>query len=240
MTIQVNYNESDEVLVKVGQRVDFDTPFIKKKNKAEIKILIAQRLKLSPTKIFQTLKKFVGDTVEKGDLLAEKKSLFSHQRLISDHRGTVKEIDHREGYLLLTSDQDKKQVKNAYFKGEVVEIGKNKIKIKIDQIKEFPLKEASAEFGGKVFYFKSNNKIREVEEGEIEKKIILAEKLSSYQQLKLEALGGVGFVCLHQLPETSMSHFARLETIDDWKKILDLNFPYCLVDKKNSKIYFYA
>jgi len=52
-------------------------------------------------------------------------------------------------------------------------------------------------------------------------------------------LGGIGFITLTRLPEQSSKPQAQIKIIEDFKKVLTLKYPYCLVNKKDSKIYFY-
>ncbi len=235
ITLPSSYKE--DLLVKVGQKVDFKTPFFKKKIQKEIGLSLAEKLRISPQKIFVYLKKFVGEKINKGEILAEKKTLFTVRRYRSEYQGEIKEIDHQEGKVLIKINSGKDEFVTAPFKGEILEIDKETIKIKVNRGKEFTAKEITADFGGEVTYLKPTT---EYCEEEINNKIVVGQSLSSYLQVKLEALGVKGFVLLHRLPEKTDLPWGQLKNITDWEKIIAANFPYCLVDKKNSKIYFYA
>jgi len=64
------------VFLKKGQEVDFDTPFLDTEENVNIQIPIANSLNISPSKIFNFLKKFVGENIKKGDIIAVKRDFF--------------------------------------------------------------------------------------------------------------------------------------------------------------------
>jgi len=237
MILTIDVDDTKDLIIKPGQKVDFDTPLKEKKYPQEIKILIAQFLDIPPQKIFVYLKKVVGEKIKKGELLAEKKGFFSRKKCISQYDGIIKEINHQEGFLLIESHSDIDEVTPAFFKGEIVALESNKIKIKVGHYKSFELKQATDDFGGKIFYLNSSIVLSEEETID---KIIVSQSISSYGQTKLETLGIKGFVILYPLPEKTFLPWAKLKNITDWQTINDLNFPYCIINKKGGKIYFYS
>jgi len=60
MLIIIPLSISDHCLLKEGQTVDFDTPFLQKRIEEEVNISISKNLNVPPQKIFHYLKKFVG------------------------------------------------------------------------------------------------------------------------------------------------------------------------------------
>src|SRR3990167_9049048 len=103
MTISFSLSLKDKPLIKVGQEVDFTTPLIKKGAQEEKTIPISSALRISPSKIFLYLKKFVGDEIKQGELVAEKKTLFDKRQYLSEYDGTIKEIDHENGNLIVAT-----------------------------------------------------------------------------------------------------------------------------------------
>ncbi|PIY72589.1 hypothetical protein COY87_00115, partial [Candidatus Roizmanbacteria bacterium CG_4_10_14_0_8_um_filter_33_9] len=178
-----------------------------------------------------------GDKVNKDELMAEKKSLFSLKQYKSEYEGLIKEIDHIEGIVLLEVTQEE-QKNCAYFTGEVVEINKQKLKLKVGKGKVFDVKDISVDFGGPVVFQKENPNI--LTEEEINKKVYCSRKLLGYEQMKIEALGAVGIISLHSLPEDSSIPFAQISEIKQWDELVSSSFLYCIADKKSSKIYFYS
>jgi hypothetical protein len=242
MIITINLPKN-ELMIKIGQTVDFNTPLIKKQKIEEIKFDISKKLNVTPGKIFQYLKKFVGDEIKKGELLAEKKGLFGKTRVMSETDGVIKEINHNDGCLSLTVTGQNSKTQAAFFKGEITEIEKESVKIKVNHGKEFGLKAAINDnglalfFGGEVFYFA--NRELSLTEDDVANKVVVSESLIGYVQVKLEALGAGGFIVLHHLHEKTDLPAVQLKNIDDWQEIMKLKFPYCIVDRKNNKIYFY-
>lgn len=238
MLLTIAIPENTKALVKTGQKIDLATPLFESKTSTEIVIPITKKLNIPPDKIFHCLKKFVGEEVKEGDILAIKKTFFSPKKIVCQCSGIIKEIDHHRGQLILNSYKDKKRIINSFVIGETVEIEKNTLKIKIKEGKEFSLKKSSEKaFGGEVFYLHPNSNFTS---SEIKNKIIIAESLSSYLQSKAEAIGSLGFVTLRKTDDMILLKFAQLKNIDDIKKIFVLNFPYCFIDAASFRIVFYA
>ena len=99
MQFSVKIPEGSELLIKSGQNVDFETPFIKTNQAAQLKISLAKKLSIPQDKIFRHLQKFVGEPIVKGDVLATKKNFLSTKKVTAPVDGVIKEIDHVEGFL---------------------------------------------------------------------------------------------------------------------------------------------
>lgn len=236
MILTIQIPDNSRVIIKSADMVDFGTPLFEIPSKSDHLISFAQKLGVEPSKIFHYLKKFVGEDVRKGDVLAVKKGMLSTKKVKSDYEGKIKEIDHLEGSIIITT-KGKKNIVNSYVMGEVVEIKDKKISIKIKEGKEYDVKKTSADFGGKVFYFK--NPAENLSGSEIGGKILATESISSYNQSKMEALGIMGYVTLMKLPEETDVPFCQIKTIEELKEIMKLTYPYCYIDSKSSKILFY-
>lgn len=242
-TIEFTLSFDGELLIKKGDSVSFQTPLFKLQTKENISIPLAKLLGTEPTKIIQSLKKFVGDQVAKGDVIAESATFMSKKIYTSEYDGILKEVDHQEGVLIIEAGTDDEQTINCFFIGEVADIEelKNKtakIKLKVKTSKEFDLKQASTDFGGEVVYCKDPIKAR-LTADDVNHKIVVDEKIPSYEQVKYEALGAKGFVSLHQLLEETTMHSAVLKNDSEFKSISEHKFPYCLVNLTENKIIFY-
>jgi len=238
MQITVSIPNHAHLLIKANQKVEFKTPFFEKRTQNSNILLISQSLGIPPKKIFKFLKKFVGDSVKKGDLIGIKKDLFSTKRVVSSFDGIIKEIDYEEGKIVVESFKDS-SVFSAYFKGTVVEIKKDRAIIKVENGKEYELKKAEMDFGGPTLYEKDISQVGGLRADQIEGKILIFDSPTSFVLTKMEALGLKGMISLRLLTEESRLPMAQLRSIDDFKQILSQQFPYCLVNQKLSKIYFY-
>ena len=238
MIIKIPIPVESKCLLKVGQKVTFDTPFLEKKTATDIHVPLAKTLRIPPSKIFRYLKKFVGDHTEKGEALANKKTLLSSQTIICEYAGIIKEINHVEGVMIISVFEGKKNSITSYFTGEVVEMKKDELSLKVNEGKEYMLKTVSTDFGAETFYLKDDN--AQLTDMKIQNKILICESLSSYSQTKAEALGATGFISVRDPSDTLTVFYAMLKSAEDLKKIFQSHLPYCLADKKSSRIYFYA
>jgi len=248
-TIEFTIAYDGELLIKKEESVSFQTPLYNMQTRESVAIPLAKLLNTEPTKIIQSLKKFVGDQIAKGDVIAESVSFMSKKIYTSEYDGVLKEVNHEEGILIIEAGTDNKDVVNCFFVGEVVDIDEQKgksessqhkatIKLKVKSAKEFELKEVTADFGGEVVYCKDPIKAH-LTADEVNHKVVVDEKIPSYEQVKYEALGAKGFVSLDSLPEESTAHFAKLATESAFKKISEEKLPFCLVNKIDNKIFFY-
>lgn len=236
MILTIQIPDNSHIIIKSGDMVNFDTPLFEIPSKSDHLISFAQKLGVDPSKIFHYLKKFVGEDVKKGDVLAIKKGILSEKKVKSDYDGKIKEIDHSEGNIII-STKDNKDTVNSYVMGEVIEIKAKKISIQVKEGKEYDLKKTSSDFGGKTFYLR--NPVGNFSSNDIGGKILTTESLSSYNQSKMEALGIAGYITLLKLPEETNIPCCQLKTIEELKDIMKHIFTYCFIDSKSSKIIFY-
>lgn len=240
MDIFISFSGDDKCILTKGQSVDFTTPFLAKKAVQDVKISISRKLQIAPDKIFKYLKKFVGDDVKKGELLAEKKSFLSTKKVKSEVAGRVKEINHFEGNLVISQIESELQQVPAYFKGEVSEILNNGIKLKAKDVKSFELKSATKTIGGECIYIKGRGSTSGVNVDFSADKILVIGSISPYLQRKAEALGIKALITSKSNSIDPHVPQAQIENDLDFSKILDLSLPYCFVDKQSSRIYFYS
>lgn len=233
-----------ELLIKTGDIVDFSTPLVNNHIKKEIKIPLARSLHINPKKIFTVLSKFVGEKIKKGDTIASHKGFLSKNKYVSEHDGTLKEVNHNDGTITLEIDSDETTMLKAYFKGEIIEIDQKTdkenttIQFKVNNAKQFEMKDTKDFFGGPMYYNKSKN-LQIITEEEVNGYIVCTQTLLPYEQTKLETLGASGFVILHSLPETASVPHAKVREIPDWEELHTLKLPYCTIDCKQSRMYVY-
>lgn len=235
MLIIISIPEDAKCLLKAGQNVDFDTPFLEYKTAIEVDINISKKIGIEPNKIFNFLKKFVGEKVCKGEILAVKKGLFATNKVICDQDGVIKEINHYEGTLIIKVFKDNKNINLAYFKGDITDINKNEVILKVKDGEEINLKKVSADFGGETFYYINDN----LNTHDVADKIVICKEINSYAQSKSEALGARALITLIKPNDLSNIPQAQVKEIEDFNKIIQHKNPYCLVNKKSSKLYLY-
>ena len=238
MILTIPLPEQGKPLIKVGQRVDFNTPLYEEKIHKEVKVYISQKIGVSPKKIFQHLKKLVGDTIQTGDLLAENKSFMAGRQYTSEHTGILKEINHMDGTILIEVIGDDHAVKRAFFTGEIVRIEDGSLQIKVAVANEYEIKNAKDTFGGKTLFIKKENNI--YDEDRVSGNVVVADTISEYNQTKIEALGASGFATLHVLSESTSTPAVLFKQIKDFEDAVKHNLPYCFIDGKTSKIIFYT
>ena len=238
MILTIPLPEQGKPLIKVGQRVDFNTPLYEEKIHKEVKVYISQKIGVSPKKIFQHLKKLVGDTIQTGDLLAENKSFMAGRQYTSEHTGILKEINHMDGTILIEVIGDDHAVKRAFFTGEIVRIEDGSLQIKVAVANEYEIKNAKDTFGGKTLFIKKENNI--YDEDRVSGNVVVADTISEYNQTKIEALGASGFATLHVLSESTSTPAVLFKQIKDFEDAVKHHLPYCFIDGKTSKIIFYT
>lgn len=237
MILTIPLPERGKPLIKVGQRVDFNTPLFEEKIQKEVKVYISQKIGVSPKKIFQHLKKLVGDTIQAGDLLAEHKSFISRRHYKSEYTGILKEINHVDGSILIEVSGDDRTMRKAFFSGEVAKVEEGSLQIKVTSANEYEIKNAKDTYGGKTLYVRKESD--SLDEESVVGNVVIANSLSEYHQTKVEALGAAGFATLHVLNEITGIPTVLFKQIKDFEDAVKHHLPYCFIDGRTSKIVFY-
>jgi len=231
MLVTIPIPEGTKCLLKPGEDVELGHPYLKTGKDVTTTIPLSQKLGVSSSKIFRYMKKLVGDPIEKGEIIATKKTLLSEVHIKSENTGIIKEINHYEGTIVIVEKGEEHDIIGAFFKGTVEHVRKNEIDINLNGAKEFEVKKPLVSFGGH-FILLESDKIAEMQDT-----VIFAESMTTYVLAKSEAMGANGYVTLTKV-DTSLPS-AQLKNIDDAKKIASLTFPYCLIDSASSKLYLY-
>ncbi|MCL4374944.1 hypothetical protein M1523_03735 [Patescibacteria group bacterium] len=239
MRINVSLPEGIKLIVKAGQTVDFGTVFCRSPQIHQEHVVLATKLNFPPAKIFQYLKKNIGDQIKRGEVVAEKGGWLGKHVYRSETDGVLKDINHQDGSIVVESDNRDDRPSSSYFHGEIEAVEKNKIVLKVDDGKSYPLKDASGNFGGRWAAYRGD---RPLDYETVNGKIVVAEKLTAYQQNKLEALGVGGFVTCYSLTQPSALPHALLKLGKPAELLAFLAvhpLTYCIIDKNSSTMYFY-
>ncbi len=244
MLLSISIPADTDVLIKEGDLVDFNTPLYKGKITKEVKVPLANILNINSKKIFTVLKKFVGEEVKKGDIIAFHAGVFTRKSYHSEHNGVIREVNHSEGYLVIESETDQSRDKTAWFRGEIAKITKNEkgevtaIDLKVEDTKTIDAKSMTGSFGGKIIRADSST-LPSLTENDIEDSIVVTDSLQSFEISKIEALGGAGIITSKTLKEKPNIPYAILENKEDLKNFDPKQLPYCITDKNKGTIHLY-
>lgn len=235
MVIYIDIPEGTKCLLKAGQNVSFDTPFLQTREIKEVSVPLSQKLGVSPEKIFTFMKKFVGDSLKKGDVIAEKNSLFTVKKVRSEHEGILKEINHLDGHIVINDTEGEKTIMKSYFKGEAEKIDDKRITLRVSSAKDFKAKTPSSDFGGQYIILTGQPDIQGID---VDNKILIFDSISDYAATKAEALGARGFISLKSVGSVTIPT-TLFTSIEDYKKVEKLEMTYCTVSSTYSTMYFY-
>jgi hypothetical protein len=237
MKFPVKIPSGHEVLITIGQQVDFETPLLKKHTTVGSTVPLSNILQFPPEKIFLNLKKFVGEKVKKGDLLAEHKTFFSTKQYISEFEGLIKEVNHQTGTVTIETASENTNTINCFFVGEVTNITEGYLELNVKKYKEYEI-HATHYFGGETLYVRDTT-TETVTEEQIDNKILCTERIQPYDQVKYETLGVKSFITLEDLNNKSSLPRARVKQKHDLEEILNAQLPYCIIGHDESTIVFY-
>ena len=237
MNLTIYIPNHQELLVSVGQDVDLKSPFLKKSSPTNVVLKISESLGFRPERIFKFLKKFVGETVKKGELLAEYKTFLSSKQFVSNFEGLIKEVNHQTGTLLIETATDQKNIIPCFFQGTVIGIDGNLLQLQVNELVKYQTQPQKTYTGGQVTYHKDKNKLTEET---ISNKFICVDAIKLFDQVKQETLGANGFITLSDLKKETKLPKIKIKKIEDFKQILDGHLPYCITGEDDTTIYFYA
>lgn len=237
MTIKYQLPDNTKLLFKKGEKIDFNQPLYIIELEKESSINIAKELSIKSNNIFHYLKKLVGENIEKNEVIAEKKGFFSDQKIYSPYTGVIKEINHQTGILIIKHKTEKTEEVFSPFKGEIEKIEKNQLYLKLKNPNQYQLRKSNGDFGGEIFYLDNY----QYTYSQINNKIIICEKIDSYNLSKINALGGKGIISLEKFEDEKINiNYGYLKNEKDYKKIIEKKLPYCTVISHSDTIYFYS
>ncbi len=233
MTLDIAVDPEKKLAIKVGDEVNLSTPLYKGKEKSEERICVAELLAIHPKKIFNHLKKNVGDRVKEGDLLAERKSFFSDKKISSHIEGIITEVDHIEGVVLIETEK-KSTFETCWFAGHVEEISKKNVHIKIGKHTQYEAKYVEKDFGGAIWLFANYSTTAP------EFPVGIAERANEYEVAKLEALGGGGLITSYKFESATQLPKAEFKLKSSYEELQSKQFSYCFAQAHHSTIIVYS
>ena len=127
-TIPITYPPESEIKVEVDQQVE-KNQLLTVKPAPSVRFDIAQKLKISVDQIDTLLKKQIGDSVETGEILIEKKGWFRARKIISHVSGTLVSLE--QGVLQLQIISEPEEV-HSPLAGKIIHINEDEHLIQIE------------------------------------------------------------------------------------------------------------
>jgi hypothetical protein len=151
---------------------------------------VASMIGIKPEKIFKHLKVSIGQSIKKGDLIAEKSGLFSSRRCESQIDGVVTSIDHLSGQITIDADTSDEAVKSisAFINGKVKEISTDSISIAVSKMLRLQTSEPIIKRLGAPVVISDNTGVTGLEAPKIKGAAIVIPECSDYILAKLTAL----------------------------------------------------
>ncbi len=237
MKVPVKIPQSADILIKKGQKVDFTTPLLRRKDNKRVQIPLAEVMRFAPDKIFLKVKKTIGDKIQKGDLLAEEKSFMSAKRYVSQVEGVLKEINHVLGILIIEQESDDSSEILCYFQGEVEAINDGYIELKVQDAHKAQSQDP-IEFMGAEMYYTSIEGIP-FSEDDIKGKGVFALSFNPMDHSKVEALGAQALILEKKLETGGSIAQIVLLTPQDVEIIHKKKYPFFIVGPEPNTLYFY-
>lgn len=221
-TVHYKINDKIKLSVKEGQEITPQTIIGQKEEFREEKIVpLAAILGVSPSTVTKYLKTGIGEEVEKGQVIAVKKSMFSQTAFKSPYGGKIKEINLRNGEIIFgTINMGKVFDIILPINGKVKSIRSDELEITVSGIVLKGLKGKGPDVWGKIVYFPKENLEILDRFNNIENSIVCCNKLNEETSLKLEVIGTKGLVVKLPPPKTNLP-FILVED-SEFRKIINL------------------
>lgn len=236
MKIKAKIPEKAKIVVKPGQKVDFTTPLAEIAEKQMIYIPIAEMMGFDSKNIFHHLKRVIGDQIQKGDVLAEIKSLFTTLQYLSEVSGILREIKHDTGIIAIEQKMNNNQVLNCFFIGEIVEVYDGYLELLVEDVHAVKLQEATPYFGASMYYLNPSGKYSDAD---LEGACVFAPEFDPMDTVKMETLGAQGLITKTKIPTETMIHKIVLQDEEDFDHIQKKEYPYVLIGHEPMTILFY-
>ena len=240
MQIILSIPDDTKILVKKGDEVKIGDKFFSKETSQMVVVDVSLQLNIKKEDVFQHLKKMIGESVEVGDVIAQKKKLVGSKNIQSPTKGVISSIDHEKGEVSIqTATLEGHSTQNAFFTGTILDIdlGKQTVTVDCKNGTSKSFKSITQDFGGELYYFSSESLFYSVQEVEIENKVILIEELKSFIAAKCEALSAAGFI--YQKSDVTSQIPSLLVNSQDFNELVKSEKKYILFSQNEKKAVIY-
>lgn len=217
--------------ISVGNIVSSGDLLASKNTGKEEVIFLAESLGISPSKVLRCLKKHLGDMVDKGEILAEKKKMVGAKKFISPFSGTITRLEESTGRLyILTQNEESIETINSPVDGKVTFCDNNKIVLETEKEAILADKISGSGTRGELFFLPGEKIKPEDISGELTKKIILAKSFEKAAFSKAFALGVLGIIGV-EIKDEDIDSFKEKKIKNPIFKINLENFKKLAADK---------
>ncbi len=199
VTVQLPIDEKTRILVDTGDKLDPSVPVFEKRNGENLQsIPVAKIFNINPVSLPKFLKKGIGEELGEGDVIAEKKGLFSSYQVKSPGGAILKEIDLKTGDVVLT--RNKVSGGGKVFlpvAGKVKAITKTYLEIEVDGEIYQSKRGKGADVTAKLHHISGENIGILSIDSDSSGKIVMCVSLLPESSTKLEAIGALGLIAQH-------------------------------------------
>lgn len=209
---------------------------LKEYTESEFIVDLSAELSIKPNDIFKHIRVSLGEQVQTGMALAEKKTFFTTSIIRSPREGEIRAINHLNGTITLAS----RRVEDVpfLFRGRFSKAAVNELIFNVEKgmsaaVTVLPNKTV----GGECSYIKHEN---EITLENCENKVVICDMTSTMNISKIAALSSLALVCYrstyhaHDLTQLVVKHK------DEWNEIWKEKFPLCLYSEGTDSAYFYS
>ncbi|MFS8159728.1 MAG: hypothetical protein ACMG6E_05855 [Candidatus Roizmanbacteria bacterium] len=231
MLITLSFPETATLLVKEGDQLAYGKAFYTLAEVEHHVINISSDLSIKPADIFGYLTVLIGTVVKKGTVLAKKKGLVGSKKVTSPVDGTVLNIEHQTGTLIIEAQSGQTQPISSFCQGIVKQISpeNHTVSVEIQAQKEFNGKLISGQAGGTVY---------PQQEEIIADSLVIIKDLDSTTIAKCEALGANGFVCLTYADKPSIPFFQIIDE-NSFTSLSTCTYKYGIFSQYDKKLVLY-
>lgn len=236
MIISFRMPQGGSIIPKKGDTIAIGDELISIQSTEYNTYPVAKILSIKPEVIFTYLTIVVGQEIEAGTILAEKKSLVGKKSIVSDVAGVIDHIQYETGDIVVRfGSSGKDTVTRAYFKGVLEDIDgkKGTYSVSFKGGREFKLKNVAGDAGGELLFMNEKDFFTITAEN-IDGKLIFLDNPQIHILSKLEALGAVGCISSLEFPSTNVPH-ATFENKRDTEELMRLKKAYFVFSQLENK-----
>lgn len=239
MQFRIELPQSAQISVKPGESVRHGQSLFKIRAASSVTIAVSRELGVKPESIFSYLTKVIGEVIEEGAVLAEKKSMLKKRTVTATQSGLIKAIDHELGTVLIETHTGTDKTYPSFFEGRVITFDSKKevLTIELPESETIDLSDCSP-YGGGELIFVNTEDFYAVEEENVTGKIIAVKTISDHFAAKLDALGAAGVVYFSG-DTTSLPFWAKVKSEADFDKFESFSSKNIVISKLEKKAVVY-
>lgn len=195
-TVRLKFDVRVKIAVKAGDIITPKTILGEVNRKSyEETVSLSDILRVPPAKISRYLKKGIGEEVTCGQILAEKKSLFSTSQIKSPVSGIIKEVNLTSGDVVITVGEGSiKENLLLPFSGKITSVREDRLDIEINGVVYDGISGYGNMFGGELIYYpKDRLEVMDLI-SDCNGKVVLCNSVDADTAIKLDVVGASGLI----------------------------------------------